>query len=380
MLPALSNDVLEYINNIIVVLNANGEAEYVNAAVKEILGFRPEDLLGNGWWTKIREENSGAYALKKEFLTQLKYSGNTNNSFERVMFDAYGNKKYILWNVVKNKDNKFIGIGQDITKQKEMELQTKRQQREILDSIEYARNLQEAILPDISILSNILYDYFVLYKPKDILSGDFYWIYRQETVLYVAAVDCTGHGVPGAMMSVLANSILREVIIKKQCADLLQIFNRLDTELIYALSKQSTRSVKNDGMDLGLLKLDFANFSAQYIGANRPLIKIDEHNNLSEIKGSPYPIGYFYGYEKNFTVHTFNFSAGDRFYLFSDGFPDQFGGEKNKKFSKRKFKELLLSLNGMSMNEQKSFLEYVFNNWKQEEPQTDDILVFGIQI
>ena len=379
MLSALSNDVLEYIDNIIVILNQNGEAEYVNAAAKKILGFHPKELLGNAWWTKIRAGINNPYTLKKEFLQQLKLSEKTNNSFERKMTDSNGKTRYILWNVVKNEQNKFIGIGQDITKQKEMELKTIKQQREILDSIEYARNLQEAILPDLSVLNNVLYDYFIFYKPKDILSGDFYWAYRKENTLYVAAIDCTGHGVPGAMMSVLANSILREVIIKKGFDDLQTVFVELDKELIYALSKQSTRSVKNDGMDLGLLKLDFDTFKAEYIGANRPLLKISNTNQLQEYKGSPYPIGFFYGYDKKFIVHKFNFNVGDRFYLFSDGFPDQFGGEKNKKFSKRKFKELLLSLYDMKMEEQKSFLEYVLNNWKQEEEQTDDILVFGLQ-
>jgi PAS domain S-box-containing protein len=380
MLTALSNDVLEYIENIIVILNQNGEAEYVNAAVNKILGYKPTDLLGNAWWTKIRASINNPYALKKEFLEQLKLSEKTNNSFERVMIDANGNKRYILWNVVKNEQDKYIGIGQDITKQKEMELKTVKQQKEILDSIEYARNLQEAILPDLTLLDNVLYDYFVLYKPKDILSGDFYWTYKKENILFVAAIDCTGHGVPGAMMSVLANSILRDVIIKKQYDNLIEIFNELDKELIYALSKQSTRSVKNDGMDLGLLKLNFDTLQAEYIGANRPLLRVTAKDSLQEYKGNPFPIGYFYGYDKNFSVYSFSFNVGECFYLFSDGFPDQFGGERNKKFSKRKFKELLLSLYDMNMDEQKAFLEYVLNNWKQDEPQTDDILVFGLKV
>ena len=283
-------------------------------------------------------------------------------------------------------DNSVISIGSDITQRKIVEENLERknqdlqqQNEDIIDSIQYARKIQEAILPNTHLIGKHITDAFVLYLPKDVVSGDFYFYQKIGNKLFIAAVDCTGHGVPGALMSVLGNTLLKDIIVKQGIKNPSEILAVLDTDLNTALQKEESFNTMSDGMDMALISIDLSNNELLFSGAMRPLLLL-RNNEIIEIKGDRFPIGYFYGVEKSFSDTKIELKKDDQIFLFSDGYPDQFGGEKNKKFNKKKLREVLLSIQDMSSDEQCNFLEYVLKNWRQEITQTDDILLIGLKI
>ncbi|MDF1672745.1 MAG: SpoIIE family protein phosphatase [Vicingaceae bacterium] len=383
------NTILERLNNLIVVANPKGDVEYVSPSVKNMLGFEPKELLGNGWWnnTKSGEEQSVTFIdyINTLFKTEGGYNAN-EVSYERQLSTASGKEKWILWNTSVGPDNSIISIGSDITKRKkaEKELEEKnkslqQKNEDIIDSIQYARKIQEAILPNVKRMSESLSDAFVLYLPKDVVSGDFYYYYKKGNKLFIAAVDCTGHGVPGALMSVVGNSILKDVIVKRGIESPAEILKILDIDVNNLLQKEDTYDVMSDGMDVALVVIDTDKQQLTFSGAMRPLWLV-RNKEVLELKGDRFPIGYFYGVEKFFTDTVIDIQESDQLYMFSDGYADQFGGEKNKKFNKKKLRELLISINGMKGEDQEGFLDYALKNWRQDIEQTDDVLLIGLKI
>jgi serine phosphatase RsbU (regulator of sigma subunit) len=278
----------------------------------------------------------------------------------------------------------LVGIGHDITDRKKAEQkliekhkELEQHNKDMVDSIQYASRIQEAILPDIEKIKNAFSDAFVLYQPKDVVSGDYYFFYQRGSKSFVAAVDCTGHGVPGALMSIIANGILKEVIVKKGITEPSEILYALDEELFAALNKKG--EITNDGMDVALAVFDSEKNSVSYSGAFRPMLLLRDHE-LIEFEANRYPIGFYGDVEKIFVSKEIELKKEDTFYFFTDGYCDQFGGELKKKFNRKRFKELLLSLQGMEMEEQQSFLQYALLNWRQDEPQMDDVCIIGVRI
>jgi PAS domain S-box-containing protein len=380
---AIGEAILRNLNTLIVVVDPKGDVSYTSPSVQRLLGFNTRDLLGNGWWELPRASAAEGLVVKKQILSALKTSDKIKMPvFEREMFTSKGDKKFIVWNTNLAEDGSLVSIGYDITERKRTEFlldekikQLQLKNSEMLESISYAKRIQQSILADPGGLSEYISDSFIYYQPKDIVSGDLYWYYKKDTKLYVAAVDCTGHGVPGALMSVIANGLLRNTIVKRSLRNPAEILFALDEELQSALLTQGTA----DGMDIALAEIDLENKKVKFSGAFRPLVLIREEK-IIEYKASKYPIGLYGGIEKKFDLHEFDLQTGDALYLFSDGYADQFGGERNKKFNRKNFYEMLLSIQDMNMDEQGSFLEYAHNNWKQTEPQTDDILVIGLKI
>lgn len=221
-------------------------------------------------------------------------------------------------------------------------------------------------------------DAFVLFEPKDVVSGDCYFFHQKGGLVFVAAVDCTGHGVPGALMSLIANTVLNEVIVKKGLENPADILYALDEELFLTLNKKN-KIATADGMDVSLAVINKETKQMRYAGAFRPAL-IFSGEEVIEFAGSRYPIGFYEGVEKEFICHTYDLNEGDTIYLFSDGYCDQFGGEREKKFNRKRFKELLSSIQEMNLEEQASFLSYASRNWRQEIPQVDDILVIGLKV
>jgi serine phosphatase RsbU (regulator of sigma subunit) len=265
---------------------------------------------------------------------------------------------------------------------------------EITDSIRYAKYIQSSILPKQEQLESFLGDHFILYKPKDIVSGDFYWSSNIDHKIIIAAVDCTGHGVPGAFMSMLGTTLLNEIINKEHITHPGVILNRLRKEVIDSLKQKGERGEQKDGMDIALCTLDTDKMKLQFAGANNPLYLIRRSNleeagelrnelsgdhRLYEIKGDLMPIG-IYDRMEDFTVHEIDIFKGDSVYLFSDGFPDQFGGPDRKKFGYKQFREQLLRNSFATMTEQNIFLEQALNEWMGINSQIDDILVIGFRI
>ena len=265
-----------------------------------------------------------------------------------------------------------------ITLQKhEVELQKK----EIIDSINYAKRIQEAILPPQEFVNEHLPDNFIFYKPKDIVAGDFYWMHVVNDLIFIAAADSTGHGVPGAMISVVCSNALNRSTKEFNLIQPGEILNKT-RELVIETFEKSTSDVK-DGMDISLLCIDKKKQQIYWSGANNSLVYIrqNEHaaTELVEIKADKQPIGKV-DHVKAFTTHHINLLKGDTFYLFTDGLPDQFGGPNGKKFKHKQLKELFMKFSSESMAQQKQLLEETFSHWKGNLEQVDDITVIGIKI
>ncbi len=254
------------------------------------------------------------------------------------------------------------------------------QKRHIEDSIHYAKRIQTAILPPDEFVRTTLKEHFIFYLPKDIVSGDFYWLSALNNKAYVAAVDCTGHGVPGAFMSIVGHDQLNysvTVVGAKKPADILDALNHGVTK---TLRQSRTESSVKDGMDIALCCIDYENKKLEYSGAYNPLYMV-RNNELTQVDANKFPIGAFVGESlQYFTNHELDVEEGDIFYIFSDGYQDQFGGPKNKKFLTKRFRDLLLEISIYPMDKQKEILEQRFLDWKKDVVQVDDILVIGIKI
>lgn len=285
---------------------------------------------------------------------------------------------FVVYSVMKNKQAKLERekqVLEERVRERTQELAAKN--KEITDSINYASNIQTAVLPPLTVLSNKVSDFFILNKPRDIVSGDFYWMTQINDKTIVVAADCTGHGVPGAFMSMLGVSFLNEIVKQKGVSDAAEILNRLRSSVIQALRQNEEGSVQKDGMDVAMVSIDSKNMSMQFAGAYNSLFLISD-NQLIETKADKMPIGIHRKYQTPFSAKTIDIKKGDVIYLFSDGFVDQFGGPKGKKYLKNRFKETLLQIHRLPANEQKDFLQKEYEQWKGQAPQIDDVLVIGL--
>jgi len=255
----------------------------------------------------------------------------------------------------------------------------KQQENELLESIEYASLIQAALLPPSDLIRKIFGDHFVLYLPRDIVSGDFYWVAKKDDLVYFAAGDCTGHGVPGALMSILGITFLNEILAQRPTIYANRILNLLREMVMKALHQTGSRNESDDGMDISLCILDTRAKVVHFSGANQPLYYI-RRNELFEISCDRMPIGISGFEERPFTDHVIELRKGDLLYLFSDGFADQFGGPKGKKLKYGGFKEKLKSIHQYPLHDQHELLLDAFIQWKGSHEQVDDILVMGVQI
>ena len=301
-------------------------------------------------------------------------------------------------NTILEKNEELNQLVEEVTAQKdEIEMQREKLidiNSDITQSIAYAEQIQNSILPSNDILDSCLSDNFILFKPKDIVSGDFYWFTQIDNKLILTVVDCTGHGVPGAFMSMLGASLLREIIIKEKISSPDKILNNLRTEVISALQQKGTIGEQKDGMDMALITIDLDTYEMQYAGANNPIYIVSKYKpithqefqtldvfgyNFYEIKPDKMPISYFVRMN-SFTTKTIQLQKGDSIYLFSDGYPDQFGGAKNRKFKYKPFKELLINNVSKPMYEQKTILEKALSDWQGSNSQVDDITIIGLRL
>lgn len=291
----------------------------------------------------------------------------------------------------------------EITHQKEI---IEEKNKEILDSIHYAKRIQKALLASDNLLKKNLPEFFVLYRPKDIVSGDFYWATEVEndswnpdmetmtqdaekkqsakkensdSLFLLATCDCTGHGVPGAFMSLLNISKLNETVIERKISRPDLIFNNVRDEIIKALNPDGSDTNAKDGMDAVLCAYDFHSMKLQFASANNPLILI-RNKELFEYKPDKFPVGMHQGEHKPFRLQTLDLQKGDCIYTFTDGFADQFGGDKGKKLMTKNFKDILLNQSHLPLDKQKEELNVLFENWRGNIEQIDDVLVIGVRI
>jgi serine phosphatase RsbU (regulator of sigma subunit)/ligand-binding sensor domain-containing protein len=253
-----------------------------------------------------------------------------------------------------------------------------RKNHEILDSILYAKRIQEAMMPQQQLLREWLPDSFLLFRPKDIVSGDFYWFTRRGNVVHLAAADCTGHGVPGAFMSMMGCSLLNQIVNEQGITEPAQILNILNEKVKINLRQNEPGSKSKDGMDICLVAINLDTRTFSFAAANNPLYYITG-GELQEHKADKFPIGGGQYQNVVFHSHEFRYSPGEAIYLFSDGYADQFGGPKGRKFMYKKFKELLFEIHHRPCDEQLEILDKTMEEWKNGREQIDDILVIGVR-
>ncbi len=263
-----------------------------------------------------------------------------------------------------------------IEKQKEI---IEEKQKEISDSINYAQRIQKSFLASEETFSSSFKEYFIYFNPKDIVSGDFYWANKIENQIYICVADSTGHGIPGAFMSLLNISLLNEALFSKEIKETNLLLDFVRKILILGLKQDETGTGGNDGMDCVFIKINLDTNKLTFSGANNPLWIVRE-NELINLKPDKMPVGRSPKKDIPFSVQEFQLQKGDSVYLFSDGFPDQFGGPKEKKFKYKAFEELLLKNVNSEMSSQKSEVEKVFLDWKGQIEQTDDVCVVGLKI
>jgi len=321
-----------------------------------------------------------------------------------LSFIFYKNyKQKIKANEILKKQKQEIEIQKEETeKQRDIVLQ---QKEEMTDSIIYAENIQRAVMPSDEFMTSILPDYFMLFRPKDIVSGDFYWMKKIKNFIVIAIADCTGHGVPGAFMSMLGSLFLNESVTSRSLDSPGQILDKLREKIKKSLHQSSKEAEAKDGMDMTLFIVDTETLEMQFSGAFNPVYiirenvsqdiidkteqekkmavynskTIDTNASVIELKGDRQPIA-IYTYEKPFNSYTIQLEKGDKVYSLSDGYPDQFGGEKGKKYKSRSLKDFLLAHYKEDMSKQEDLLNQNFDAWKGDIAQIDDVILFGMDI
>jgi serine phosphatase RsbU (regulator of sigma subunit) len=247
--------------------------------------------------------------------------------------------------------------------------------KDVMDSINYAQRIQQAMLPSRSSIRQIFPDYFLFFQPKDVVSGDFYWVHETDKYQFMAVGDCTGHGVPGCMMSVLGINLLIEIVENRRISDTDFILNELRNGILLAFDKEGKSTVYKDGMDLSVIRINKKNHTYTFSGAQNSIYHLSSEA-LTIRASDKQPIGYHHNMDF-FTKQEFTYLPGDMLVLFTDGFADQFGGPKNKKFGYKNFQDLLFNNRERDLEK---VLTKTFFEWKRELEQIDDICVLGIRL
>jgi serine phosphatase RsbU (regulator of sigma subunit) len=251
--------------------------------------------------------------------------------------------------------------------------------QEVTDSIIYAKQIQDSLLPQLQTVKEVLPESFVFFRPRDIVSGDFYWFTQIKNKVAIALIDCTGHGVPGAFMTVLANSLLNQIVIETGITSPDLIVSLLDQKIQQNLHQQQLENANTDGLDISLVLIDSKNRKLEYTGAKIPLY-LHQKDSIEVIKPDRNSVGSTQLSEKSFTKKEIEYEPGSMLYMSSDGYQDQFGGEENKKFMKSNFRKLLQNIAVKNTVEQEFIIEERFLKWRGSNPQTDDILVIGFKL
>ncbi len=278
--------------------------------------------------------------------------------------------------IINEKDQRIQFQIENELKQREVIIQ---KNKEIMADIRYASRIQHAILPQLEQIDESFHEYFILHQPKRHISGDFYWAYCNGTKKIVAVGDCTGHGVSGALMHMLGNAYLNEIVAGNKYKTASDILEQLREHIMHSLNQTGESDETQDGMDIALCIIDSENKKLEYAGANNPLYIIRD-KELTEFRGDRMPVGIHINFSKPYTNNIINLESKDQIYLFSDGYADQFGGPRGKKFRYKQFKELLIENSHEPMNIQKEILNNVHDKWRGQLEQIDDILVFGLKI
>jgi PAS domain S-box-containing protein len=366
--------------NAIMIMDPEGEIEWINEGFIRIYGYNLIELkekFGNN----IKEacSNEDIRKLLKEWIGKKK-----SIQYESFNHTKSGERIYAQTTItpVLNAEQeiiKLVSIDSDITALIKADEEIRRKNADITDSIAYAKRIQDAIMPSFEGLKKIVDDCFLIYIPKDIVSGDFLWFSTINGKLIIATADCTGHGVPGAFMSLIGISFLNKIVNEKGITDPAKILDQLKMNVMNSLHKSGKQGETTDGMDISIVVIDKKKKIVEYASAMNPIYLIRE-NNLTEYVADKMPIGMYELINKSYTKYSFDYLKGDQLYLFSDGYVDQYGGKKNRKFKYHNFKKLLVDNSDRFMSAQKEALVFNFEEWKGDQEQIDDIIILGIQL
>lgn len=371
----------------VISMNEKHEITIFNPVAEDMFGYTQDEVLGKRIECLMPREAAKTHESHVKNFDKQKIDRKSMNDRAAIHGKRKDNTIFPIRagisKIIHESKNHYIAFIEDVTDiiEKEHELQLiikelNKKNREITDSIEYAKRLQLAILPSDKLVKTWLKDSFIVYKPKDILAGDFYWMENTEDKILFGVADCTGHGVPGAMVSVICNNALNRAFLEFNLTNPGEILDKTRDLVIEDFERSGEKEI-NDGMDIALCSL--SGNKLYYSGAYNPLWIIREKTDIiEEIKADSQPIGKF---EKNINYKTneITLKEGDCFYIFSDGFQDQFGGENDKKFMKKNVKKLLLSIQDKSMANQRLHIIETFENWKGNNEQVDDVCMIGVR-
>lgn len=357
----------------------HGAISYINPVIEAYTGKAPDDFLNKqakdtaldlkvlDSWLKIVEEvnvTNAKVATEMDFPSQMGHRVMQVNAIPE--YDE------------SEKLESVLVVSHDITERKIIELEIQAKNKKITESINYSKRIQTAILPNTKLINRALPDSFILYKPRDVVSGDFPWFVQIKNDIFIAAVDCTGHGVPGAMLSLIGYFLLNDIVRSRKITEPGKILDLLDEGVTTTLRQDEDATTK-DGMDIALCKINVETREVEYAGAHRPLY-IMRNGALEEVKGNKFPIGGgIFKNQTNFTNTKLNLGKGDSIYFCSDGFPDQFGGTEGRKFGPRRTREIIERVNHLPMKEAVRIFDQEWENWRGDTKQTDDVLLIGIK-
>ena len=368
--------------DLILRLNTRGQFFYANPVTADYLGINPKEIIN----TRIRdlEMEETLANFFQESIKEIKADNNhqtreitipTANLGERIM-----NFKSIP-EFNENELETVLFVGHDITEAKRIEMEIQDKNKKITESINYAQRIQSSILPDTTIVQEYLPKSFIFYEPRDVVSGDFPWFYKNEDIIFIAAVDCTGHGVPGALLSFIGYFQLNNIVDHNKNYTAAQVLDKLHFGVRETLKQDQFDAEARDGMDIALCRIDKKKGELQYAGAHRPLYLLRE-GELTQYKGNRKAIGgipHRKKPEKDFVNHTISYKKGDKIFFFTDGLPDQIGGPNKRKYTPKKIRENIVENKDLSMQQFSTFFASDYRKWKKNNKQIDDVLLIGIE-
>lgn len=365
--------------NAVLITDANGNLEWINQGFIKLYGFTLEEIIAKHGKNLIKSSSynniQNAFEQCINEKKSVKYISENKNKL--------GKKLWIQTTltpiIINNQIEKLVAIDTDVSKLKETEKDLKHKNKLITDSIQYAKRIQKAIMPSEETLSALFKEILIFFKPKDIVSGDFLWYYKHKQTIWVAAADCTGHGVPGAFMSLIGINLLNQIVAKNHNINAAEILNELRKQLLSRLELNNSEKLF-DGMDISFVKIDKTNKTIDFAGAYNPLY-LFRKNQLTEIKGNRFPIGRYYTDKIiPFKNNTIQYQTNDIIYMFSDGYYDQLNNNSEEKYLSFRFKKLLQKINTLPFEERKPKLQNELDTWRGNSPQNDDIIIVGINL
>jgi len=365
-------------------LSPEGRFFYVNPVAEQFTGVKKADLLQRQ--LDEVELNEKISTFFKDALSQVIQNQRMFDT-EATFPTESGEDIIIQFNAIPeyNKEKELetiLFVAHDITERKRIEMEIEEKNKSITESINYAQRIQSAIIPSLDAIGARLPKFFMFYRPRDVVSGDFPWFFDKDENIYIAAVDCTGHGVPGALLSFIGYFNLNMIADHADKLNAGQVLDLLHKGVKKTLKQDSDEAEARDGMDIALCKINFETKTLHYAGAHRPLYYLNSNKELVKYKGTPQAIGgkpTRKGKEKDFEDFEIHFNSGEKVFFFSDGLPDQVGGDAGRKYRPGRIEELIVGNPDFTMPQYKELFENDFLNWKGSYKQVDDILLIGIE-